>query len=240
MINSQSFLNSHFGVSAVSLRWLSGLTGIKNGFVKPEITKPGLILPFALCSLVIMALLGFFLMINARSEIILSRSASVNQETLNFADSTALISTLATRILLHPELGTVSDVLTSDKLGEFPVSLDVNPDTFTLFELYSKANSKDYFDRYLNTGWLESISEKPDLLYKIGSQDIALAVVNLDTRDPIMPGDSIGVGNSYDTGSESQRYVTIVVSTRGRKEVQISGTVQTPATIITSMYREGM
>jgi hypothetical protein len=203
--------------------------------------KSGMILPFAMCVLALISLLGAFMMVNAASEITLSRSAAAQQETLNFADSAALISTLMCRILLHPELGSALDVLTEGEQGGYPVKVEMNEVRFDLLTLYTEANSANFFERYQTAGWLDAeTAENPHLRFRIDGEDVSASVVNLDTRDPIAAGDSLGVGNSYDKGSESARYVTIVVSTRGRTSAPLSGSPLRPATIVTSMYREGM
>ncbi|MDR2386318.1 MAG: hypothetical protein LBE80_01870 [Deltaproteobacteria bacterium] len=199
--------------------------------------RPGLILPFTLFILTLLSLMGVILMTSSRQEVGQASQTRLAQDTFNAAESSAMVATLLSRILLRPELGSPQQALRKSA-GKFPLDLAINEKRFNLATLVNESAKSDYsfMDRYAETGWGGPASMEPHLAFSINGEKVAWAVVQIDGQDLAPSGASLGMNDRYDSSAATAQLVNIIVSVRG-----LNGRANPGATtFITSMYREAL
>jgi hypothetical protein len=201
--------------------------------------KDGLILPFTMLILILLILVGVVVLANTNTAIVLSGQNKASHDTFNAADTAAQVATLLTKILMNPELGSPQTVLNYSSKPKFPLKVEINEDRFKLSQILSESNKQSYTDRYLETGWNKLANvHKPHLRFLVNGQEVATAVVQIDDREQIPDGSGMGQGDSYDSSTTSNKYITIVVSVRGWNNYRSFPNYNEPNTIITSMFRD--
>jgi hypothetical protein len=203
--------------------------------------QSGMILAFALVVLVLISLMGVIILANTQSELRLSGITRQGRDTFNVADSTAQVSMLMGRILLHPELGSPETILNAEPTGSSPkykLTVEVS-DSFNLAELKQQADDYNFVKRYLQVGLGgDSASFAPHLVFSVGDKKVANALLSLDLVNFIPGGASLGSGDNYDSSGGPSRVVTLIITVNGRTMSGADSSFEEPGTVITSMFRE--
>ncbi|MDR0621702.1 MAG: pilus assembly PilX N-terminal domain-containing protein [Deltaproteobacteria bacterium] len=202
--------------------------------------REGMILAFTLIMMIVMSLLASVIMLSTTTELSISAHNRVGREAFNAADSSAKIATLMGRLLLHPELGHPSLIISSDTAPTFPLEVEINEDRFNLAHLQSESLDFDYAERYREAANYDpATSPRPHLLFTVNDKLVATAVVNLDSSEVISSGFSLGMGDLYDTAGGPTGQVNLVVTVNGSSVATADGEVDSePHAIITAIYRE--
>jgi hypothetical protein len=212
---------------------------LSRAFIKRN--PQGMILVFILIVMVLITLMGVVILTNSRTDLATTSTKRLGHHAFNSADTSAQVAILLTRILLHPELGTPDSVLkTVTATGvDFPFQVQIGS-RFDLSTIREESNTYNYQARYIGTTISPSDDYvEPHLTFRIQDQIVANAVVSFDTETPIVAGDSYGGGDAYDT-SIGNLQVNMVISVNGTPSVGSVNDIDSPNTLITTIYREYM
>jgi hypothetical protein len=203
-----------------------------------EKKNEGLILPFTLIVLVLLSLMGIIMLLNSKNEMVMIGQARSHLDTFNATESSAMVATFLSRILLHPELGQPKAAL-RESAGKYPLNVLINESRFNVTKIMEDSQNQNFTDRYLETGWgRNDEDQKPHLSFKIGEREVSAAVINIDNGQVLPFGASLGVGDSYDSSAATAKHLTLVVTVRGINETNTVPTGLETNTLITTMYRE--
>lgn len=198
-------------------------------------------MPFTMFILTLLSLMGLTLLASSRDEVDQAGQRRLAGETFDAAESSAMVATLLSRVLLRPELGTPGEALRKSE-GRFPLDVAINDKRFNLSAIVSESSkpAHSFKDRYLETGWGSAFPAQPHLEFLVNGQKVAAAVVEIDSRDVAPAGASLGTSDSYDASAATSKRVTIIVSVRGVNDGALKGAKTGPMTFITSMFREAL
>jgi hypothetical protein len=209
---------------------------ISSNIKKPIKMSDGTILVYALAILVLIAMMGFVLISNSLVELSISGNNRIGREAFNTADSSERIATLLSRIVLHPELGDPGTILTPSPDPQFPLTVEIDNDRFSLANLQKESADFDFLQRYLEALSYDPL-HPPHIVFKVGGKVVATAIVNMEIKEPIADGYSLGVGGKYDFSSGTGVQVNLVI-TINATPMSINTDFDDPHSIITSIYRE--
>jgi len=195
----------------------------------------GSVLALALVILLLMSLAGMAVLVNTKNELTISGNAAAGRNAFAGADAAAQIATIMGRILLHPELNTPDNVLTtaSGTLPSFPLSVEINNSKFNMAALRNEGVKYDYTKRYILAGSYKGRVENsedlsPYMIFTIPGKDSAGNAVDVTvatasfSMETILPTSSAGSGGSigqggYDpTGGDLRLQVLMTVTVNGR------------------------
>jgi hypothetical protein len=197
----------------------------------------GLILPFALFILVLLSVMGMVLLASSLSQVDRSYQTKLLKDTFNAAESSAMVSTLLTRIILRPKMGPVTEALRS---GDRDQSLEIilDPNRFNLPRILKDSEESLFTERYLETGWGGAGGQEPSLKFLVGGKLVTEVAVTFDNRNVFPPGSGVGENDSYDASAGTSKSVTIIVTVRGLSDYLAPG--KESSVFITSMFRDVM
>ncbi|MDR1085887.1 MAG: hypothetical protein LBP22_13790 [Deltaproteobacteria bacterium] len=209
---------------------------ISSNAKKTKQMPEGMILVYVLAILALIAMMGFVLVSNSMVELSVSGNNRTGREAFNTADSTERIATLISRILLHPELGSPTAILSTSSDPKFPMTVEIDTARFNLAKLQQESTNFDYLQRYLDAQNSDPL-RPPHIVFKVGDKEVASAVVNMEIKEPISEGYSLGVGDMYDFSAGSGVQINLVI-TIDATPMSIDNDFDDPHSIVTSIYRE--
>ncbi|MDR1546460.1 MAG: pilus assembly PilX N-terminal domain-containing protein [Deltaproteobacteria bacterium] len=202
----------------------------------------GMILAFALMIMALASLMGAMILASTRTELSIAGNNRVGREAFNAADASARVAILLTRALVHPELGDPAEALSRRHDGPAqPLTVEINDSRFNLLALLKESNERDFAKRYLEVADRSGDFETPHLTFKIKDREVAFAVVNLATDEPIPAGMSQSVLDRYDAAGGANIEFHLVITVNGVSMAPYEGSAaDVPHSIITTIFRDAV
>jgi hypothetical protein len=202
-----------------------------------------MILVFVIVIMLLISLMGVIIMVLTRAEISISGHYRLSQEAFNSTDSSAKLTILLGRVLIHPVLGNPRDFVAenSGQKPQYPMTVEINSSRFSLDKLIAESNPYGYQKRYLESSLIKgSTAQKPHLTFKVGDKVVATASISLDTE--ISPrGFSLAGADRYDPVGGANVPVDLIMTVTGTTPLDPNAKdPHAPRSILTTITRELM
>jgi hypothetical protein len=196
---------------------------------------------FVIVIMMITSLMGLIILVNTRSEVLASGRHRLGLEAFNSADSAAKMANLFARVLLHPVLDSPDKLLTTAPTNGpiNPMTVEFNKDRFNMEIMFQESTPFNFQSRYLETGVTNSpTAEKPHIVFKIGDDEVATAVITLDSSNAVTSGYSLNASDLYDKSGGPSVPVDMVVTVKGVTNPTPGSPITPPRSLITTIMRE--
>lgn len=226
------------------------------------VSRPGMILPFTLVIMLLMALMGAAILTSTNTELMISRNTQTGRNAFTTADTAAAVGTLMGRILLYPELGSPEQIFGTGEGTQPSIPYTVEINNVSKFDLgaLKEEGADDYRQRYIRAGSSdgrtgdsgEDLSPHLTLKAKGGATEVVVATVyiTMDVMDAKLSGGSLGDNDHYGERGTGKTQVILAVTANGRpfdredraEEVSAfdGGGLDESRSIVTTIYKEVM